>query len=177
MTRMLSYLLTDAKVMGILAWVGLLTTFVGFAVALVQLAKIKSASRAAAAAIAGLSRRVRLQEQSVKVSEALGHMMDAQKMMRGNNASAASAHLSVGWTMLLTARELCESESDREKIGHYIFVVKRLLDDINHPLVQTPPPDKLLLRRHRDISRAVSGLGEFSARLDVSLLGLEADHE
>ena len=159
------YATTDAQFLGILTWVGLLVTVGGFWIAIAQIRKVKRASQAANEAVSKLTSVVRSQEQAAKVSAALQHLTSAQAMMRQNNSDAAAAHLSVGWTALISARELTDTSTEHEQISLYITSTRRLLDDVMAPNAIALPPPRISAQRHKEISGVLSGLGVLSARL------------
>ena len=130
---MFRYATSDAQVIGVLTWVGLIVTVAGFWVAILQIRKVRKASDAANEAVLRLAKIVRSQEQSVRITNALAHITSAQTMMSQKNPEAAIAYLSVGWNALLSAMELSEHAMDRGEIERYIVSTRRLLDDMTAP--------------------------------------------
>ncbi len=103
---MLHYLTTDPQVLGIVGWGSAVITFLGFAVALFQLSKVKTAAIAAQKAVAEVIRTVRTREQIVELTSAMTHLANAQSSIARRNAELGIVHLGLVKSSLIRVHEL-----------------------------------------------------------------------
>lgn len=167
-----TYLISDPKVVGVVGWLSLLATLVGFGIAIVQLRKVKTAFDAAVAAAHEAQATIRSHEQSSKISAAMEFINSADAQIQRSNSEAAGAYLSIAWSVLIEAKELTVVSRDRDELGDHIRQVKRLVDDIRAPLVASDVSQQLLQERHFAISQALGGLGTLAARVRMKLSGV-----
>ena len=169
---LLQYLTTDPEILGVLAWVGLLTTFVGFVIAILQLRKIQSATQAARSAVSQMTIVVRSHEQSAKLHIALDNLKLADDQLRKGNGDAAAAYLSAGWQALLDTRELTDGESGREMLDDYVVVVRRMYDDVRSPIASPLSAIQRTTEQIIELSKVLNNLGAMASKVRVSLSGI-----
>lgn len=166
------YLISDTKVVGIVTWLSLFATLIGFWIAFRQLRKVKTASESAENAVKQTQHALRSHEQSSKISAAMEYISSADAQIQHENSDAAGAYLSIAWVVLIEAKELTVSPKDIEEIGEYVRQTKRLVDEIRAPSFSQVVSNQILQERHYAISQTLSGLGSLSARVKVNLAGV-----
>lgn len=137
-----SYLTTDPKVLGILAWASAAITVLGFAVAIWQIAKVKRAADAARDAALGLAHRVRSRELLAKLGDAHTHLEAARNDVGRGERRMAEVKLELSSACVIEAREISQILSGRSaQLDALVIVLGGLTEQLtamSDPMMDDP---------------------------------------
>ena len=132
-----AYLTTDTMVLGVLAWASAAVTVLGFAVAIWQILKVKSAADAARDAALGLAERVRSRELLAKLGDAHTHLEAARNHVGRGERQLAIVFLEMSSGCAIEAREISRALGGSQE-DLYILVIT--LRDLSEQLTRMPDP-------------------------------------
>jgi hypothetical protein len=122
-------LTTDPKLLGILAWVSLAITVLGFVVAIWQILKVKRAADAARDAALGLVRRVRSRELLAKLGDVHIHLEAARNHATSGERQIVILCLELARDSAIEAEEISRGlRGGLEDLRHLSFLLERLTD-------------------------------------------------
>jgi hypothetical protein len=117
----LNSLLTDPSALAAVSWVGLVVTVAGFAVAIYQLARIKTASEAGAAASLQVLNMVKERMNLTEMVAAAGYVDSIRSYVAGGNNDGAIIYIDLLRAKLIYLREIALSDDiDGDEIGRFL---------------------------------------------------------
>jgi hypothetical protein len=103
---LITYLTTDPKALGVLAWISSVITVLGFVIAIWQIRKVKRAADAARDAALGLANRVRSRELLALLSGAHNHLETARNRAPSGSRDIVALCLELSIRSIIDAREI-----------------------------------------------------------------------
>lgn len=114
-------LLTAANSLAVVSWAGLFVTVAGFAVALYQLSKIKTASEASASAVRQVLGLVRERMNLTELVAAVGYVDSIRSYIAGGNHDGATIYIELLRSKLIYLREvLLQDNQGGDQIGRFL---------------------------------------------------------
>lgn len=168
---LIDYLLSDARILAWVGWGGLIigvvslvVTIFGFAIAVIQIRRVKLASEAARDATVCMAAQVRSKEQSAKIVFALGQVNNATTHITGDNAGAAVAHLLTSCNAVIEARALSFDEKDQATYDECIYANRKIIENL--PIKAGVSIDEKKQKFYvQSLRKIASNLDEMSVRL------------
>lgn len=170
--RLFYYLTTDPKVVGILAWVSLAITLLGFGIAIWQILRVKRAADAARDAALGLARRVRSRELLAKLGDVHNHFEAARNHVGRGERQLAVLRLELASTCVIEAREISRTlHGSSGDLPALVLVLGELAEQLSatgDPLMADPFFTALQVQFRRASERIQRVLAESRYAYDVA---------
>jgi hypothetical protein len=122
------YLLTDSLIVGVVTWIGFAATFLGLGVAIWQIMLVSSATKAATAAIKGLSATVHSRERLLDLSSALRQLDSARHHIGQQDYSTAVIFLEFARNECVQVQELMVHSSQKKEVGNIVVRLTKLTE-------------------------------------------------
>ena len=158
--KIFSYLLTDQQVIGGLAWIGVLATIIGLAIAIDQIRKVKRAADAAATATRELGKAVHSRERLLELNSAAALIGNAKDYIAQRNFGYGILFIDLALPQCAQVHELLKGE-DRNRMYLIILRLKNLsgsLLESDNELLRDSAAVPLAVRA-RDIIAEMNALG------------------
>jgi hypothetical protein len=137
--------LTAADSLAAVSWVGLLVTVTGFAVALYQLSKIKTASEASASAVRQVLSLVRERMNLTELVSAVGYVDSIKSYIVASNHDSAIIYIDLLRSKLIYLREMfLRDDKDSEEIGGLLVNLALISEQLRRPAAGREEIRKLL---------------------------------
>jgi hypothetical protein len=158
MAGWLSSFFTGTASLAAVSWIGLLVTVAGFAVAIYQLARIKTASEATAAAGQQVLNIVRERMNLTELVAAAGYVDSIRSYIAGSNNDGAIIYIELLRSKLIYLKEiLFSNHKEEEDIGRFMVDLALISEQLRRPsagrdevrrLLSTFVPIGDMLQRH-----------------------------
>jgi hypothetical protein len=137
--------LTAAAALAIVSWVGLVVTVAGFAVALYQLSKIKTASEASAFAVKQVLGLVRERMNLTELVSAVGYVDNIKNHIAAGNHDSAIIYIDQLRSKLIYIREIfLRDDKENEEIGGFLVNLSLITEQLRRPAAGREEIRKLL---------------------------------
>jgi hypothetical protein len=168
---LLGWLTTDPTVLGVLAWSSAAITVLGFAVAIWQISKVRSAADAARDAALGLEQPVRSRELLAKLGDAHTHLRAARNYVGSGERQIAIVWLGLSSGCAIEAREILRTLGGRQQDLHILIIELGILTEqltaMPDPATADPALVRLQLQLRRVSGRLQNVLAQSRYRYDV----------
>jgi hypothetical protein len=137
--------LTTPDSLAVASWVGLLVTVAGFAVALYQLNKIKTASEASASAVGQMLSLVRERMNLTELVSAVGYVDSIRSYIAAGNHEGAIIYIDLLRSKLIYLREIfLRGDEENEEIGGFLVNLALISEQLRRPATGREEIRKLL---------------------------------
>ena len=149
-------LLTNAIVLGVIAWAGFSNTVIGLAVAIQQIRRVARSARAATQAVERLSALVHSRERLLDLSTALRYLDNGKNHISQRDYSKASIFLELARAECVQAQELLGAEPQKQKLGNVVLRIARLTEALSRDEAEKKGEDTSVQRAKE--ARAIVGV-------------------
>ena len=162
----LKYLISDPSVAGAVGWAGLLFSVIGFAIAIDQILRVKSAAEAAKRAADRLTAAVFSRERLIEIGSAIAHIDNARDRITQGRYEGALVFVDFALTECVQIHELIDVV-ERKKFYKFIVRLRKLGEDLSLAQGNNTEADSSLALALE--ARAIAGvLHEMAAKLRYS---------
>jgi hypothetical protein len=158
------YLLTDSIPVGIVGWLGLVVTIGGFAIAIDQIRRTKTAAEAAKKASQELTTAVFGRERLLELATTIAHINSAKDRITQGRYEAALVFVDFSLTECIRIHELLDGP-DRRKFYKCVVRLRKLGEGLSYSQGQNNIDANTSLDLAMEARNIVEALNEMAAKL------------